>query len=362
MSADGAADRFWLELRALYQAAGKPTLKRLVSLGMEQRPPVPVSDSTINGWLNGKAVPTGRKNEHYLAVLVSFLQARTREDKQYEPLPEGEWGRLLHRAKAERAAGKKNGRPRRAAGEIGTGLAQESRIGRTGDLAGLADGQLPDDGCRNRSMLWAYRAGQARGVSASARVGDAIAWHDSGLWGTPPGVLVGRDSELAMLAGLVQAVAAGGGGAVLIEGEPGIGKSALVRAALAGAIGLGCQVFWSAGDELDQALPLQPLLDGLRVRELSGHPRRHAMARLLRGEAVADRGADVSAVLGEQLLALVAECCAARPTVLVFDDLQWADQASIALWGRLARSVRQMPLLLVGMMRPVPRREGLLAL
>ena len=44
------------------------------------------------------------------------------------------------------------------------------------------------------------------------------------------------------------------------------------------------------------------------------------------------------------------------------DDLQWADPASVTLWGRLARSARQMPLLLVGMMRPVPQREDLLAL
>ena len=76
----------------------------------------------------------------------------------------------------------------------------------------------------------------------------------------------------------------------------------------------------------------------------------------------ADRGTDVSAALAEQLLALVAEQCAIQPTVLVVDDLQWADPASVTLWGRLARTVQQVPLLLVGMMRPVPRREDLLAL
>ena len=68
------------------------------------------------------------------------------------------------------------------------------------------------------------------------------------------------------------------------------------------------------------------------------------------------------AVLAEQLLALVAEQCAVRPTVLVIDDLQWADQASITLWGRLARSARQVPLLLIGMTRPVPHRDDVLAL
>ena len=177
-----------------------------------------------------------------------------------------------------------------------------------------------------------------------------------------PGFLVGRDSEMALLTGLLQEVARGRGGSVLIEGEPGIGKSALVRAAVAQAPQAGCQVFWGAGDELGQALPLLPFLDGLRVREPSASPRRNAIVRLLRGEAAVGRGADVPAVLAEQLTALVAEQCAVRPVVLVVDDLQWADQASVTLWGRLARSAQQVPLLLVGMMRPVPQRDDLLAL
>jgi DNA-binding CsgD family transcriptional regulator/tetratricopeptide (TPR) repeat protein len=179
---------------------------------------------------------------------------------------------------------------------------------------------------------------------------------------TAAGALVGRDSELALLTGLIREVARGRGSSVLIEGEPGIGKSALVRAAVAQAPEAGCQVFWGAGDELGQALLLLPFLDGLRIREPAANPRRNTIVRLLRGEVTADRGADVPAVLAEQLLALVAEQCAVRPAILVVDDLQWADQASITLWGRLARSARQMPLLLVGMVRPVPQRDDLLAL
>jgi DNA-binding CsgD family transcriptional regulator len=179
---------------------------------------------------------------------------------------------------------------------------------------------------------------------------------------TSAGALVGRDDEMALLTGLIKEAARGRGSSVLIEGEPGIGKSALVRAALAVAPTVGCQVFWGAGDELGQQLPLLPFLDGLRVREPSANPRRTTIVQLLRGEVAADRGTDVPAVLTEQLLALVAEQCAAQPTILVLDDLQWADQASIALWGRLARSARQVPLLLVGMMRPAPQRDDLLAL
>jgi tetratricopeptide (TPR) repeat protein len=176
------------------------------------------------------------------------------------------------------------------------------------------------------------------------------------------GLLVGRDSELALLAGLVKQVAQGRGGVVLIEGEPGIGKSALVRAAVAESAETGCRVFWGVGDELGRALPLLPFLDALRVREPSANPRRDMIVRMLRGEVAADRGSDGAAVLAEQLLALVAEQCAACPSVLVIDDLQWADPASVALWGRLARSAGRLPLLVAGMMRPVPQRDDLTAL
>lgn len=149
---------------------------------------------------------------------------------------------------------------------------------------------------------------------------------------------------------------------MLIEGEPGIGKSSLVRAACEAAADRGCQVFWGSGDELGQALPLLPILDGLRVRETSANPRQEAIVALLRGEVASGHGEDVPTALAEQLLALVSELCTDLPTVLVVDDLQWADQASVTLWERLSRSARHLPLLLVGMMRPVPQREDLLAL
>jgi len=179
---------------------------------------------------------------------------------------------------------------------------------------------------------------------------------------SPASVLAGRVSELALLDGYLRELARGSGNAALIEGEPGIGKTTLVRTALASLPVGSCQVFWGTGDELGQEIPLSPFLDALAVRRPSANARRTAIAGLLRGEVSTDRGSDVPAMLAEQLIALTIDEASTRPVALVIDDLQWADPASIKLWGRLARIARQVPLLLVGLTRPVPQREELLAL
>ncbi|ALG08025.1 helix-turn-helix transcriptional regulator [Kibdelosporangium phytohabitans] len=178
-----------------------------------------------------------------------------------------------------------------------------------------------------------------------------------------PGVLVGRGAELTRLSGWLRALATGRGQAVLVEGEPGIGKSMLVRAACANA---GFPVHWGSGDELGQDLPLMPLLDGLRVHGdgLAGaaNARRQTIARLMRGEETIGHGVDVATAMAEHLLALLEELCADGPVVLVVDDLHWADRHTVALCGRLARLVQQIPLLFIGITRPVPRRTELVSL
>ena len=180
---------------------------------------------------------------------------------------------------------------------------------------------------------------------------------------TPAGTLSGRDSELTLLTGLVGELCKGhpaarcSSRASRVSASPRWSRWPRPRRA-----DQGCQVFWGSGDELGQAPPLLPFLDALAVRTRSVNPAPEHDRRLLRGEVLPDRAADVPAVLAEQLLALVADECELRPVILVVDDLQWADEATVALWGRLARLAGQVPLLLAGMMRPVPQRDDLLAL
>jgi DNA-binding NarL/FixJ family response regulator len=83
---------------------------------------------------------------------------------------------------------------------------------------------------------------------------------------TPRGSLVGRDDELRALRAAVAAVIAGRGGLAWLEGEPGIGKSALIASAVAQAQEGHCQVYRAAGAELGQQLPLRALTDALGPR------------------------------------------------------------------------------------------------
>jgi DNA-binding CsgD family transcriptional regulator len=171
--------------------------------------------------------------------------------------------------------------------------------------------------------------------------------------------LVGRDAELVRLSQCVDDVVSGTGRAVLIEGEPGVGKSSVARAACSIAERRGCRIYRAAADELGQALPLQPLLEALGARRAAEEPRLATILRLLQGEV--GNIPDPAVAATEQMLTLIAEMCSATPTVLVVDDLQWADRATIGVWEWLARSVDRFALLLIGVARPVPQRDELLA-
>ncbi|WP_211767930.1 BTAD domain-containing putative transcriptional regulator [Kutzneria sp. CA-103260] len=172
-----------------------------------------------------------------------------------------------------------------------------------------------------------------------------------------PEGFVSRAVEVARMQAMVAEVVAGRGGVVWLEGEPGIGKSSLLAAGLAGAEPAGCQLGWAVADELGQRFPLRTVLECLDVDGRSADPRRAELADTLHSPSNALLpGADPVTAAVDRLLAFVETLCEDGPLLLVIDDLQWADETSLLVWHRLCRVTSRLPLLLVASARIVPRR------
>ena len=151
--------------------------------------------------------------------------------------------------------------------------------------------------------------------------------------------LVGRSAERALLDGLLARVRAGESEALVIRGEAGVGKSALLRYAARQASGF--QVAQLTGVEAEMELPfagVHQLCTAIPDRiEALPAPQRQALntALGLVGGQVPERFFVGLAVLS--LLSTVAE---ERPVLCLVEDAQWLDAASAQVIGLVARRVR----------------------
>ncbi|WP_434444158.1 ATP-binding protein [Lentzea sp. E54] len=176
--------------------------------------------------------------------------------------------------------------------------------------------------------------------------------------GTSQDIWIGRDAELAVLEGAVERIGAGTGTAVWIEGEAGIGKSALAAKGVETARAAGYEVLTGNADPMAQRSPLHVIVDLLRISSRSADPRRTEIAKLLRERRLGLlEPTYVAWAEIELLVGLVDDLCTGGPTVLVLDDVQHLDEASFLLWHRLVSAVDQLPLLLVATCRPTPPRN-----
>ncbi|MFD7577313.1 AAA family ATPase [Kitasatospora sp. NPDC059817] len=143
-------------------------------------------------------------------------------------------------------------------------------------------------------------------------------------------MLYGREHEQSVVAGLLDAAREGRSGVLLLRGEPGIGKTALLDHAV-GRAGEAFRVIRAAGVEYEAELPfaglsllLAPGLD--RLHALPGPQRRalEAAFGLAEERAPADR-----LLVGLATLGLLAELATEQPLLCVVDDAQWLDDASL---------------------------------
>jgi predicted ATPase len=179
--------------------------------------------------------------------------------------------------------------------------------------------------------------------------------------------LVGRDDALARVSHAVVAARQGAGGTLLVGGVAGIGKTALLRAAVSRVTDV--DLTWGTCVEGGRAPGYWPW-----TQALNGLVRSAGVDRA-RAAAGTDRGllATIAPALGEpepaeetdrgRMLLLDATLTwlralgAERPVVVVLDDLQWVDESSLALLELVVRDPRPAPVCLLAAFRhdEVPR-------
>ena len=174
-------------------------------------------------------------------------------------------------------------------------------------------------------------------------------------------VLVGRDEEVRQLAAALAAARAGHGGAVLITGEAGVGKSRLAREAARVAGELGLVVLTGRAVPSDVPTPFRPFAEALASAGRAGRlpdspelaPFRPALGRLVPEWRQQRRmaGDDSLVYLGEAVLRLLRALSGQAGCLLVLEDLHWADRESLALLEYLADNSAAERVLCVGTLR-----------
>jgi DNA-binding CsgD family transcriptional regulator len=185
------------------------------------------------------------------------------------------------------------------------------------------------------------------------------------------GGLVGRAAEIAALESALELRGRQAGAAVLLSGEPGIGKTALLAHGARVAAGRGHLVLEGRASELERDVPFGVFIDALDDYLASLNA--HALGDLAAEQhqqvaavfpALDDAGSGGGPSLPQEryrtyraIRALLAILAAPHPLVLALDDLHWTDEASLELLDHLLRHPPPGPSLLLLAQRgrePVP--------
>ncbi|WP_066949112.1 AAA family ATPase [Microtetraspora fusca] len=164
--------------------------------------------------------------------------------------------------------------------------------------------------------------------------------------------LIGREPEIHRLTTAIGRLAGGAGEALLLTGEPGVGKTSLLEQAISLASGAGARVFRAAGSQFEADISyatlhqlLHPCLgELLRLSPLLAGALNVALGR-------GDGAPPAPRLVAGAVLALLRTTAEERPLLLVIDDLPWLDRASALVLGMVARRLNGLPVGMVAACR-----------
>jgi predicted ATPase len=180
--------------------------------------------------------------------------------------------------------------------------------------------------------------------------------------------LLERDTELGAIARVLDAARLSRGSALLLEGPPGIGKTALLQAATGMAEAQGMQIFLARGSELERDFtygvvrqlferPLVGASDAARASLLAGAARFAASAIGNQGDALealprGPHGLDSTFATVHGLYWLCANFAERGAMVLALDDVHWCDSPSLRFLIYLLGRIEELPIALLLATRP----------
>ena len=177
-------------------------------------------------------------------------------------------------------------------------------------------------------------------------------------------LMVGRDRELSRVTRLFDDALAGQGRLVLCTGESGIGKTRLGEELTAAAAARGVPVAWARAADRDSSPPYglwRPVLDEPAIRGDAWGGSRPDLWSHVFGDAArpalaesADSGSAHRFALFAEVRRRLAEAAGPAGLLLVFDDLQWADEVSAALLTDLVRQLHGTRMLVFASYRASP--------
>jgi len=163
---------------------------------------------------------------------------------------------------------------------------------------------------------------------------------------------VGRNNERALLRALLDDASTGRGNLVLIDGEAGIGKSTLVEHLIDEALAAEFNVLTGHCFDGMATPPFAPWIRMFSTSALDAAGSERPDLTTLQGQTTVSLGAST------QVMEALATLAREQPTLLVFEDLHWADQASLELLRYVSRDAATHRLLIVATYRDSSLEAG----